>query len=79
MGLFRTAHGWGGGGLHPKICHTYLTMMKLITHIYSYALGKGNLIFYCTGSCENYFRLVVRQNNNNNPQFKGRQIEKWKY
>ena len=58
----------GGKGLLPKICHTYLTMIKLITHIYSYALGKGNLIFYCMDSCENYLRSVVRQNDNNNPQ-----------
>ena len=28
-------------------------------------LGKGNLIFYCTGSQENFFRLVGQQNNNN--------------
>ena len=40
-------------------------------------LGEGNLIFSCTGSWENNVRSVGRQsNNNNNPQFLGRQIEK---
>ena len=37
MGFFRAAHGWGWGGknatAHPKICHTYPTMMKLGTVI----------------------------------------------
>ena len=28
-------------------------------------LGKGNLIFCCTGSRENYFGSVGQQNNNN--------------
>ena len=41
----------------------------------TYLLGKGNLIFCCTGSWENHFRLVVQQSNNN-PQCKGQQIEK---
>ena len=40
------------------------------------ALAEGNLIFCCTGSLENYFRSVGRQNSNKNPQFKGRQIKK---
>ena len=39
-------------------------------------LGEGNLIFCCTGSWENYFRSASQQNSNNNPQFKGQQIEK---
>ena len=39
MGIFGTAHGWGGGGGRggwtkrppplPKVCHTYPTIMKL--------------------------------------------------
>ena len=29
-------------------------------------LGEGNLIFCCTGSRENFFKSVGRQNNNNN-------------
>ena len=31
MGIFGAAHGWGvgGGGLLPKVCHTYPTIMKL--------------------------------------------------
>ena len=36
MGILGTAHGWGGGQKCPplpKICHTYLTMMKLGTTI----------------------------------------------
>ena len=36
MGIFGTAHGWGGEPKRtplPKICHTYLTMMKLGTVI----------------------------------------------
>ena len=39
MAIFRAAHGFfleGGGGkkaLLPKICHTYVTMMKLGTVI----------------------------------------------
>ena len=36
MGFFRAAHGWGGGAFLPpllKICHTYLTMIKLGTVI----------------------------------------------
>ena len=38
MGFFGAAHGWGGWGgatrpSLPKICHTYLTMMKLGTVI----------------------------------------------
>ena len=35
MGLFGAAHGWGMGlkGPLPKICHTYLTMIKLGTII----------------------------------------------
>ena len=37
-------------------------------------LGEGSLIFCCTGSQKNYFRSVGRQNDNNNPQFKGRHI-----
>ena len=37
-------------------------------------LGKGNLIFCCTGSRENYFGSVGRQNYNNNPKFQGRHI-----
>ena len=39
MGIFRTAHGWGGGGKKapfPNICHTYPIMMKLC----SYTLPK---------------------------------------
>ena len=28
-------------------------------------LGEGNLIFYCTGIWENYFRSIRRQHNNN--------------
>ena len=30
MGFFGAANGWGGGqkARVPKICHTYLTMMK---------------------------------------------------
>ena len=36
-------------------------------------LGEGNLIFCCTGSRENYFGLVGRQNNNN-LKFQGRHI-----
>ena len=39
-------------------------------------LGEGNLIFCCMGSRENCFKSVGLHNNNNNPQFKGRQIEK---
>ena len=39
MGLFVAAHGWGGGRERgggqkktlPKICHTYPTVMKLVT------------------------------------------------
>ena len=42
-----------------------------------WALGEANLIFCCMDCGENYFRLVGRQNNNNNnPQFRGQQIEK---
>ena len=41
-------------------------------------LGEGNLIFYCTGSQENYIGLIGPQNNNdnnnNNPKFQGRHI-----
>ena len=35
MGLFGAAHGWWGSKKAPlpKICHTYLTMMKLDTAI----------------------------------------------
>ena len=34
MGIFGAAHGWGEEkGLLPKICHIYLTMMKLRTVI----------------------------------------------
>ena len=36
MGLFGTAHGWGGGKKPPpslKSCHTYPTMIKLCTVI----------------------------------------------
>ena len=36
MGIFRTAHRWGGTKRTPplpKICYTYLTMMKLGTVI----------------------------------------------
>ena len=36
MDFFGAAHGWGGGAkrtAHPKICHTYPTMMKLGTII----------------------------------------------
>ena len=40
-------------------------MEKLIS------LDEGNLIFCCTGSPENYFGSVGRQNNNNNPTFQG--------
>ena len=29
--------------------------------------GKGDLLFCCTGSCENYFGLVGRQKNNSDP------------
>ena len=32
MGDFGAAHGWGEDPL-PKICHTYLTMVKLSTAI----------------------------------------------
>ena len=35
-------------------------------------LGKGKLIFCCTGSRENYFGSVGQQKNNNNPKFQGR-------
>ena len=42
MGLFETAHEWGGGGQTDtpllKICHTYPTMMKLG----SYTLPKAD-------------------------------------
>ena len=40
-------------------------------------LGKGNLIFCCTGSRENYFRSFGRQNNNND--FKGTLMQIWKF
>ena len=35
MGFFGAAHGWEGGKKAPlpKICHTYPTMMKLVTVI----------------------------------------------
>ena len=35
MGLFGVAHGWGAkkAPLHPNICHTYPTIMKLGTVI----------------------------------------------
>ena len=35
-------------------------------------LSKGNLIFCCTGSQENYFGLVGWQKIYNNPKFQGR-------
>ena len=38
MGIFGTAHGWGGGAKTPaslyKICHTYPTKMNLGTVIH---------------------------------------------
>ena len=36
MGTFWASHGWGGqkGSLLPKICHTYPTMMELVTVIH---------------------------------------------
>ena len=33
MGIFGTAHEWGGEDPLPKICYTYPTMMKLGTII----------------------------------------------
>ena len=35
------------------------------------SIGKGNLVFCCTGSWENYVGLFGWQNNINNPQLKG--------
>ena len=34
-----------------------------------FQIGEGNLIFCCTGSQDNCFRLVSQQNNNDNPKF----------
>ena len=33
MGIFGAAHGWGGPFWLPKICYTFLAMMKLGTVI----------------------------------------------
>ena len=47
---------------------------KIITKERTKLIGKGNLIFCCTGSRENYFGSVSQQNNN--PKFQGRHVEK---
>ena len=35
---------------------------------------RGNLMFFCAGSRENYFTSAGRQNNNNNPTFQNREF-----
>ena len=55
----------------------YLKLFKKLVLIFTEFVlkGEGNLIFCCTGSRENYFGSVGRQNNNNtNPKFQGRHI-----
>ena len=43
--------------------------------IFQNSLGEDNLILCCTGNLKNFFRLVDRQNNdNNNAKFQGRYI-----
>ena len=42
-----------------------------IHSFFSVGEGKGNLIFCCMGSRENYFGPVVWQNNNDDPIFQG--------
>ena len=46
-------------------------MITTALETFAQLFALGNLIFCCTGSRENFFGLVGRQNNNNNPQREG--------
>lgn len=53
---------------HEILHGVYPCIKSMQCNLYFYNLGKGNLLFYCTGSRQNHFRQVGGHNNKN-PKF----------